>query len=381
MKTMTRNGESSALSESLLVAFELGERTWKVGCTVGVGQRPRTRDVPAGALVEVMEAIARAKRTLGLAADAPVVSCYEAGRVGFWLHRYLVAQGITNHVVDSSSIEVNRRARRMKTDRLDLIGLLRLLARYVWGEAGVWRLVRVPTLEDEDGRHWHRLRETVQQDRTRVINRIKGVLATLGIRVAVTRGFPRALAQTRLWTGASVPAGAAARLLREWGLLQDLDRHLAEIDEACDAVPLNTVTRKAVTTLETVRGIGRVSAQVLATEIFGWRQIRNGRELGALVGLVPGRYQSGESDCELGITRAGNAHVRRISVQLAWSWLRNQRDSALAQWYQRRFGGGSKRLRRSGVVALARKLLIALWRYVDHGQALNGAVLKPVVHH
>jgi transposase len=196
-------------------------------------------------------------------AGAPVISCYEAGRDGFWLHRYLVVHGLANHVVDSSSIEVNRRARRAKTDRLDLVGLLSLLARYSQGDHRVWRVVRVPTVVEEDARQLHRTWETLQQDRTRLMNRLN------------------------------------------------------EPDP-------DTPTGRFVQQLQTVRAVGPMSAWVLTTEIFGWREIRNGRQLGALVGLAPAPYHSGETQRDQGITRAGNAHVRRAVVQLAWGWVRYQ---------------------------------------------------------
>src|SRR4051794_4017905 len=189
MMTMTRINESTAALGGLLLAFELSERTWKLGFTVGRGQRPRVRQIPAGSVDRLADEIARAKARFDLPADAPVVSCYEAGREGFWLHRYLVAHGMSNYVVDSSSIEVNRRARRAKTDGLDLDGLLRLLERYTQGERRVWHVVRVPSVAEEDARHLHRLRETLQQERTRLINRLKGLLTTQGVSVALHADF------------------------------------------------------------------------------------------------------------------------------------------------------------------------------------------------
>lgn len=381
MMTMTRTQESTASTTcpiNLLLAFELGERTWKLGFTTGVGQRPRIRQIPAGAVDRLAEEIARAKVRLRLPAETPVMSCYEAGRDGFWLHRYLVVHSITNHVVDSSSIEVNRRARRAKTDRLDLAGLLNLLARYLAGDRRVWRVVRVPNVEEEDARQLHRTWETLQHDRTRVINRLKGLLTTIGVRVRVDADFLRHLDEARLWDGTPVPAGMRARLTRVWAQLAFLDEQLAEGEAARAALVLDpaTPTGRYVAMLPTLRAIGPIGAWVLATEIFGWRQIRNARELGALVGLVPAPYQSGETSHDQGITRAGNKHVRRLMVQLAWSWLRYQPTSALSRWYQERFGSGGRRMRRIGIVALARKLLIALWRYVEHGEIPEGAVVK-----
>jgi transposase len=377
MTTMTRLSESTVVSACLLVGFELSERRWKLGFTVGREQRPRFRQIPAGAVDQLLEEVRRAKKRLGLAGDAPVVSCYEAGREGFWLHRWAVAQGWTNYVVDSSSIEVNRRARRAKTDRLDLVGLLRLLARFVGGEARVWRVVRVPSEAEEDARHLHRLRETLQQERTRLINRLHGLLTTQGVAVAVRADFRERLATVRRWDGTPLPPGLTARLQHVWAQLTVLTRQVAEVDAARATLPVEptTATGRWVTRLQTLRGIGSIGAWALATEIFGWRQIRNGRELGALVGVVPAPYQSGATAHDRGITRAGNRHVRRMVVQLAWSWLRYQPASALSRWYRERFDRG-RRLRRIGIVALARKLLIAWWRYGETGVIPEGATLK-----
>ena len=376
MMTMTRGNESTA-APVLFVALELSERTWKVGLTVGGGQRPRLREVAAGAVDRLLEEVARAKRRFGLPGDARVMSCYEAGREGFWLHRWAIAQAWTNQVVDSSSIEVNRRARRAKTDRLDLTGLLRLLERFVQGEDRVWRVVRVPSEAEEDARHLHRLRETLQQERTRLTNRLHGLLATHGIQLPVRADFRGRLAAARRWDGTPLPPGLVQRLTYVWAQRDVLTTQLAAIDAARAALPVDpgTDTGRWVGRLQTLRGIGSTGAWSLTTEIFGWRQIRNGRELGALVGVVPAPYQSGQTAHDQGITRAGNRHVRRMIVQLAWSWLRYQPLSALSRWYRERFAH-SRRLRRIGIVALARKLLIAWWRYGATGVLPEGALLK-----
>jgi transposase len=377
MMTMTRTSE--CIAPALLLAFEVGERSWKLGFTTGIAQRPRLRDIPAGALDRVEEEIRRAKVRLKIPADAPVISCYEAGRSGWWLHRWLVAHGVTNYVVDSASIEVNRRARRLKTDRLDLLGLLNLLARYVQGDRRAWRVVRAPSVEAEDARQPHRLHEALQEDRTRAINRLKGLLASQGLPLSLHEDFLRRLEEARLFDGTPVPPGLKQRLTAAWKQLEFLNQQLHEQEMAREAVRPDdrTDTGRWVQRLQGLRAIGVNGAWVLATEIFGWRQIRNRRELAALVGLVPAPYQSGETEHDQGITRAGNTHVRRMMVQLAWTWLRYQPESAMARWYRRRFGGGSKRQRRIGIVALARKLLIALWRYGEHGVIPEGALLKP----
>ena len=372
--TMTRTSESTAVPGVLLLACELSARTWKLGFTVGRGQRPRVRPIPAGALGQLATEIAAAKARWGLAPTAPVVSCYEAGREGFWLHRYLASQGVTNVVVDSSSIEVNRRARRAKTDGLDLAGLLTLLERHARGERRVWHVVRVPSVADEDARHLHRSRETFQQERTRLINRLHGLLATQGLRVPVRADFLDQLAAARLWDGTPVPVGLAQRLTRVWTQLAAVTGQLAAVDAERAALVASETARWAAR-LATVKGIGPIGAWCLSTELFSWRQIRNGRELGALAGMVPSPYQSGDTHHDQGISRAGNRHVRRMMVQLAWSWLRYQPTSALSRWYRARFDQ-SRRLRRIGIVALARKLLIALWRYGASGRVPDGAELK-----
>jgi transposase len=379
MVTMTRDRESTAPTMCLLLAFELGQRSWKLGFSAGIGQRPRIRQIPAGAVGLIEKEIVQAKMRFGLSPEAAVISCYEAGRDGFWVHRYLLAHGMTNHVVDSSSIEVNRRARRAKTDRLDLGGLLNLLARYVLGDRRVWRVVRVPSVTDEDARHLPRTWETLTEDRTRLMNRMKGLLTTQGVQIPIDTKFLERLHAAQLWDGTPVPAGLQERLTQDWAQLQQVEARLRE-RKARGARPpdATTPTGRAIEQLQTLRAIGVAGAWVLATEIFGWRQIKNRRELGALVGFVPAPYQSGETQSDQGITRAGNTHVRRVMVQLAWVWLQYQPQSALAQWYQRRFGGGGKRLRRIGIIALARKLLIALWRYLETGVVPDGAQLKPM---
>jgi transposase len=380
MMTMTRTTESIAATApmTLLLAFELGERSWKIGFTTGLGQRTCIRQVPAGAVDRLVEEIARAKVRLHVSPDTPVMSCYEAGRDGFWLHRWLIAQGVANAVVDSSSIEVNRRARRAKTDRLDLAGLLNLLARYLAGDRRAWRVVRVPTVSEEDARQLHRSRESLQADRTRLRSRLQGLLVTQGVRLTIGGDFLDRVAGARLWDGTPLPEGLRTRLRQAWTQLELLNTQLAEVDAAREALVVDPATPlgRSVTALPTLRGIGPTGTWVLATELFGWRQITNRRQLGALVGLVPAPYQSGETSHDHGITRAGNRHVRRVMVQLAWSWVRYQPDSALTRWYLQRFGHGGARLRRIGIVALARKLLIALWRYVEHGEIPAGAWMK-----
>jgi len=209
----------------------------------GDGTTPRLCQIPAGAVSALENQIARAKRRFGLPAEAPVVSCYEAGRDGFWLHRYLLAHGITNHVADSSSIEVNRRARRAKSDRLDLGGLLSLLARYVQGDRRVWRVVRVPTVDEEDARQLPRTLETVTADRTRLINRLKGLLVTQGVSMRIGKDFLEQLETVRLWDGTPMPAGLRERLARDWAQLQNVETQLREAKAGLTLRQPDAVTR------------------------------------------------------------------------------------------------------------------------------------------
>ena len=261
------------------MALELGQRAWKLGFRTSLRHRPRVRQIPAGAIGMIPKEILQAKARLGLPLDAPVISCYEAGRESFWVHRYLVAQGITNDVVDSSSIEVNRRARRAKTDRLDLAGLLSLLTRYLQGDQRAWRVVRVPSVMDEDARHLPRTWETLTADRTRLINRMKGLLMTQGVQVPIDKDFPAHLAAARLWDGSAVPGGLQERVLQDWAQRQQVVRQLHERKaRAAERLDRRTRTGRAIEKLQRVQAIGVTGAWVLATEIFGWRQIANRRQ-------------------------------------------------------------------------------------------------------
>ena len=254
-----------------------------------------------------------------------------------------------------------------------------LLARFVQGERRLWHVVRVPSVPEEDARHLPRTIEAVTQHRTRLINRVKGLLATHGVRCRVDADFLRTIGEVRLWDG-SLPPGLNERLRCEWAQLEHLSQQLRALKAARTKRQrdLTTTQGRTMTQLLRVRGVGPTRATVLTAEIFGWRQIRNRRQLGALVGLVPAPYQSGEMHRDQGITRAGNTHARHVIMQVAWGWVRHQPHRALTQWYQHRFGGGGKRVQRIGIVAQARKLLIALWRYLERGVIPDGAQLKPL---
>jgi transposase len=373
-----RKEEYTRNQGDLYLAFELGSKEWKLGFSVGFGQRPRERTVLAGDLCGVRREIERAKERFGLSGEARVLSCYEAGRDGFWLHRYLVHLGVRNLVVDSSSVEVNRRARRAKTDRMDLGKLVSMLMRYDNGERRLWSVVRVPTVEQEDSRQLHRDLVALRGERTRHINRIKGLLASYGVRMAIRRDFLDRLERVRLWDGSPVPLGLRRRLGREYERLEMVKRQVEQVEaERGDLVrTLGTPDVEKVRQLLDLRGIGINSAWLYVMEFFGWREFRNRREVGALAGLTPTPHQSGDESWERGISKAGNRSIRSMAIQIAWAWLRWQPQSQLSRWYEQRFGNGSPRLRRIGIVALARKLLVDLWRYLQHGVIPEGAELK-----
>jgi transposase len=370
--------QGNTTEATLFMSFELSEKNWKLGFTTGPGQKPRERTVTARDQKRVLDEIAQAKRRFGLPETAPVVSCYEAGREGFWLHRFLLAHGITNHVVDSSAIEVSRRQRRAKSDGLDVRKLLSMLIRYHQGERQVWQVVNVPSVEAEDQRHLHRDLETLKQERGDTTRRIKGLLSSQGLRVKNLTKLPEQLDALRLWDGAPIPPGLRQRVLRVYAHHQFLSEQIAEVEAECRA-RLQTSTETSidqVRQLMMLKGIGINGAWLLVMEFFGWREFKNRREVGGLAGLPPTPYQSGESAREQGITKSGNRHVRWMITELAWSWLRFQPDSALSVGFRERFGDGGKRLRRIGMVAVARKFLIALWRFLKTGALPEGAVLK-----
>ena len=302
-------------------------------------------------------------------------SCYEAGRDGFWLHRWLVAQGIDNIVVDSSSIEVNRRARRAKTDRLDGDKLLSMLIRYHAEEPRVWSVVRVLTPQQEDARRAHRELGRLGHERTAHINRIRALLVLNNRRVKYVGGR----LWQRWWVGHAdeLPPGVRAEIDRESERLSLVRAQIRTL-EAEQGQAVAAETEPQVAGLARLRGIGVRSGWVLVKELFGWRRFRNRREVAGCLGLAPTPYDSGESQTEQGISKAGNRRVRTLMVELAWSWLRHQPESQLSRWFSERFAGGGKRLRRIGIVALARRLAIALWRYLEDGLIPDGAKLKPI---
>jgi transposase len=364
---------------TLFMAFDLGAKDWKLGFTIGLGQKARRRTIPAGDLETLQREIDAAKKRFNVAETAEVVSCYEAGRDGFWLHRYLVRLGIKNHVVDSSSIEVNRRKRRAKADGLDVQKLLTMLVRYHYGETKVWSVVQVPSPEDEDRRQLHRELSTLKQEKGATTNRIKGLLASQGIRLKGEVDLSKErLDAIRLWDGSPLPPSLKSRLEREWEHVLFMKRQI----QVLEAKRKRAIKEEQSPDLDMVRqlaglyGIGVNGSWVLVQEFFAWRKFDNRREVGSLAGLTPTPFQSGEINYEQGISKAGNRYVRGVAVELAWSWVRYQPDSKLTQWWLERFANAGKRARKVGIVGVSRRLLIEMWRYLESGVLPEGARLK-----
>lgn len=377
MKQAPHQLESTGIGAVLYMALELSARRWQLAFGLGLATPSRRRTIDAGDREALRREIATAKRRFALPPTVVTRSCYEAGRDAFWVHRLLEAEAVANVVVDSASIEVSRRQRRAKTDRLDAEALLRRLIRYWLGERDQWKVVQVPTVELEDARHAERAIATLVAERTRYRSRIHSLLATHGVRVRITARLGEHLPLLTNRDGRVLPPGVLARVALAWRMLAVVEAELGQARREQQAQVRAGATPAAVRTgrLAQLKGIRMGSAATLAKEVFA-RDLQNRRQVGALSGLVAVPYQSGEAGHDQGISRAGLRQVRRVIVELAWSWVRWQPQSALTRWYHARFGAGGSRLRRIGIVALARKLLIALWRYSEQGIVPAGAVLR-----
>jgi len=374
----TLQRENNTKETILYMAFELSNTKWKLASSNGSKKRMKTID--ARDLEQLQDEIEVAKVRLKLPDDVQILSCYEAGRDGFWLHRYLLSCGIENVVVDSSSLEVNRRKRRVKTDRVDAKKLLRMLMRYHGGERGLWSVVNVPSEEAEDGRNLNRELDVLRKERLMHRNRIKGLLMQQGIDAKNPSNvkFLEQLDSFRTWDGKELPADFKVRIVHEYERLIMVEDQIAKLKEERESrvQSLAKDSFQQVAQLRRLNGIGQTSSWDFVMELFSWRKFRNRREVGAILGLTPTPYDSGGSERELGISKAGRGRIRVLSIQIAWGWLRFQPQSKLSKWYMERYANGGSRMRRIGIVAVARTLMIDLWRFLEYGVIPEGVVVR-----
>lgn len=368
---------------TIFVAIELSRKSWLMTLHSPDKDRMSRHKLEGGdhaGLLALIERV-RARAAQALGAAPAVVSCYEAGYDGFWLHRLLTAAGVTNYVFDPASIAVEQRARRAKTDRIDGEQMLRTLMAYCRGEPRVVRIVHVPSPEEEDARRASRERHRLIKEQTAHTNRIKALLRLLGMAV----GNPRRrdwltwVAAQRDWQGQAVPPHTMAELRHEHRRLMLVREQIAALEEApaAQAEPTPAAARMAEREdlLLRLKGLGPVFAATLVKEVL-YKDFRNRREVAAYCGLAPSPWQSGGMDREQGISKAGNPRARHKAIELAWLWLRHQPNSALTQWFLQRIVNGGPRGKRVAIVALARKLIVALWRYLETGLVPEQAVLK-----
>lgn len=364
---------------TVLLAFELSKASWKLGVMRPGSQKVSRYTVDGGDVAAVSALLERVRDQAG--GPVRIVSAYEAGHDGFWLHRWLESRGVENRVLDSASIQVNRRARRAKTDKLDLDQLVRVLAALERGEPKVCSVVRVPSVPDEDRRRQTRERERVLRERVAHTNRIKGLLIGQGVRdlEPLEAGFLDALEDARSGDGQPLGPGLVAEIKREHKRLELATEQIAEIEAETRLLAKTAQagsTEAKVGQLTKLKGIGLISAWPLVNEVF-WRSFDNRRQVGGYFGLDGSPYNSGKSRREQGISKAGNPRGRMLAIELAWLWLRHQPDSDLSRWFFKRVGEVKGRIRKIAIVALARKLMVALWRYLETGVVPNGALLRP----
>src|SRR6478672_1021073 len=362
-------------------ALELSKNSWLLALQFPDRAQPSLYPISGGDTVGLMAKLTAARdRWAKMSGKAPsIVLCYEAGYDAFWLARFLKARGIECLVVDAASMQVNRRARRAKTDRIDVGMLLRALIAWGQGDRHVWSAVRVPSVDEEDLRRSHRERDRLVRERTAHINRIKGLLFGQGLRGINVKSQYKILAVDNLVTGDGhrLPPRLACEIARQIQRLAMVQEQIAKIERERDTAPTpcEATERKRHLLLQ-LKSIGPAISALLSREVY-YRQFANRRQVGSFLGLTPSPYSSGEEERCQGISRAGSGHVRAIMIEAAWLWIRHQPKSALSRWFLERTAGQSTRMRKTMIVAVARKLAIALWRYVEHGLVPQGAILNP----
>jgi transposase len=378
---------TEAETATLLVSFELSEGRWILTIRLPGSSQLSRFSVPARDTAAVLAVLLKQRQRAEQHSGRPVqiVSIYEAGRDGFWLHRWLQAQEIASHVVDPASILGPQRRRKVKTDRIDGAKLLRSLAGWLSGEPGVCSMVVPPSVAQEDHRRLSRERDELVSERTRLCNRINGLLANQGIAgfKPLQKGAQQTLDDLRTGDGHALEPHLRGTLERILQRLDLLERQIKAVEKPRDAVfkavsaEAGAITPEATMSrsLFRLRSIGPEFATVLPAECFH-RHFDNRRQVAAFAGLAPTPWASGSVAREQGISKAGNRRLRRTMIELAWSWTRHQPSSALTQWFHKKVADQGKRIKRIAIVALARKLLVALWRYVTGGVVPAGAMLK-----
>ena len=370
----------------IFVALELSNLKWVVAVRLLGDVKTSLYQLSGGDLNGLMGLVDRVRAEADRRGhhDVEVCSCYEAGYDGFWLHRALEARGVRNRVSNSASIKVSRRRKHIKTDRIDARGMLAVLIALYRGEDDVCSVVRVPSEEEEDRKRIIRSRESLLRERVRRVNRIRSLLNLQGIgSINPNRtGWEAHLKDLKTFDGRSFPQRLLREIRREAVLLATVKRLLKQVDEEVRAMSERKTQRRTgrranpiALRLCALRGVGPQTAAVLASEVF-YRNFRNRREIASYVGLSPTPYASGGVRQDQGISKAGNRRARRDAIELAWLWLKHQPGSALAEWFRRRVADGKGRVRRIAIAALARRLIVALWRYVEHGLIPEGATLK-----
>jgi len=382
MRTDHTDAPAGSEYATIYLAFELSKAKWQLGIMMPGAEKMSRYRIDGGDMAALSGVLLRAR---GKAAQegkpVRILSCYEAGLDGHWLHRWLSDNGIANHEIDASSIEVNRRARRAKTDRIDLGQLMRSFLAYLRGEVGVCSIVRVPTPEDEDRKRRTRERERLLKERTGHSNRIKGLLHGQGIRDArpLKPSFLSDLDKLRTGDGRALPPRLRDEIRREHERLLLVCKQIKTLEAeniAAHSTPAKGSVEAKAVQLAQLQAIGPQIAQVLANEVF-YRDVRNRRQVGSCVGLTDTPYDSGASRRQQGISKAGNHRARTSAIELAWLWLRHQPDSELSRWFHERVGTAKGRIRKIAIVALARKLMVALWRYLETGLVPTGAEMRP----
>jgi transposase len=374
-ETIDAGTPTAEQADTIYLSLELSQQSWLAVLCVGLAGKLSRHKLAAGDVAGLLQLIARAGR-----GRRRVLSCYEAGADGFWLHRRLVAAGIANVVIDPSSLRVDRRARRRKTDRLDGEAMLRALLAWLRGDRQALRVVRVPSAELEDARRAERERERLVKERTAQVARMRSLLVGVGIgldgegRAFSAPGWPGWLGRQRQWDGRPVPAQLGVELLRQHDRLRLLERQLAALAAAAPALPAEQ--SRQVATLMRLKGVGPAISRGLAGEVL-WHGFANRRQVAAYIGLDPSPWRSGKLSHEQGIGRAGNRRARRLMIEASWLWLRHQPQHALSRWYRDRVGQARGRVRRIAIIAVARKLSILLWRLASTGEQPENVVLKP----